>query len=97
VIDSEKFHGGIVMDAKERWVNWGAGEDFVPGFSKGPGREGEGGDKAAEVNDFLGGGGVANAILEIALKGLDEGWMWLGVAKDTVVNPFADGLNDFGG
>ncbi len=96
MVGGEEFHGGVMVNAKEGRVGGGAGEEGVAGFSKGAGGEGEGGDEAAEVDDFFFGRGVADAGLEVALEGFDEGGVGDGVAKDAVIDALPNDGDDFG-
>lgn len=96
VVGGEEFHGGVAVDTEEGWVDGGAGEGGVAGFSEGAGGEGEGGDEAAEVDDLFCGRGVAEAVLEVVLEGFEEGGVGDGVAEDAVVDAFADRGDDLG-
>ena len=96
MIDAEEFHRGIMMDTEEWRVDGGAGKNFLSRFPESSGGERERRDKAAKVNDFFFRAGVADSVKEIALEGFDEGRMWDGISEDSVVDPFADGVDDFG-
>ena len=96
MIDAKEFHRGIMMDTEEWRVDGGAGKNFLSGFPESSGGERERRDKAAKVNDFFFRAGVADSVKEIALEGFDEGRMWDGISEDSVVDPSADGFDDFG-
>ena len=96
VIDAEEFHGGVIVNAEEGWVNGSAGEEGIAGFSEGARGEGESGDEAAEVDDLFFRGSVSDAVLQVALEGFDKRGVGDSVAEDAVVNALADGGDDFG-
>jgi hypothetical protein len=96
MIDTEEFHRGIMMDTEERGVDGGAGKNLLSGFSESSGGERERRDKAAKVNDFFFRAGVADSIKEIALESFDEGRMRDGIPENSMVDPSADGVDDFG-
>jgi hypothetical protein len=95
MIDTEEFHRGIMMDTEERGVDGGAGKNLLSGFSESSGGERERRDKAAKVNDFFFRAGVADSIKEIALESFDEGRMRDGIPENSMVDPSADGVDDF--
>jgi hypothetical protein len=96
MIDTEEFHRGIMMDTEERRVDGGAGKNLLSGFSESSGGERERRDKAAKVNDFFFRAGVADSVKEIALESFDEGRMRDGIPENSMVDPSADGVDDFG-
>lgn len=84
------------MNAEEGRVNRGAGEERFAGFAESTDREGESGDESAEVDDFFLGCGIAEAVLKVALEGLEEGGVRDGVSEDAVIYALADRGEDLG-